>query len=112
MLRLFRLAVSRKIGWIKTHLPHLEPLLLLFSGFQDLERAQEALVNAHHGARIVEFSAVVWRTEQGHQLTLAEEFVAILDDLMRTTDEVHVVFLQESCDHVRAKCERHTAIVF
>jgi hypothetical protein len=38
-------------------------LLLLFSGFQDLERTQQTLVNAHHSTSIVEFTAVVGRTE-------------------------------------------------
>ena len=30
---------------------------------------------------------------------------------MRTTDEVHVVFLQEARNYVRPKCEANTSIV-
>ena len=46
-----------------------------------LERTQQRLVHAHHPARIVEFTAIVRRREDRHQMTLGEEFVAVLDDL-------------------------------
>jgi hypothetical protein len=62
----------------------------------NLERAKQALVDAHHSTRVVEFAAVVRRAEQSHKLPLGEELVAVLDDLMRTADQVHVVFLKES----------------
>jgi hypothetical protein len=77
----------------------------------NLERAEQTLVNAHHGTGIVKLSAVVGRAEQGYQLSLGEELVAIFDDLMSTTNQVHVVLLQESRDNVRSKGERDTAVV-
>ena len=46
-----------------------------------LEGAHESLVNAHHGAGIVELPAVVGRREDGHQLPLGKELVAILNHL-------------------------------
>lgn len=36
-------------------------LRLLFGGLQDLETAHQRLVDRHHAARVVEFTAVVWR---------------------------------------------------
>lgn len=58
-----------------------------------LERTQQTLVDTHHGTRIVEFSAVVGRAEQRHQLPLRKELISVLDDLVRPTDEVHIVLL-------------------
>lgn len=62
-------------------------------GCTNLERAEQALVYAHHGTCIVEFATVVGSTEQGDELTLGEEFVAIFHNLVSATDEVHVVLL-------------------
>ena len=76
-----------------------------------LERTQQTLVHAHHRAGIVKLSAVIGCTEQRNQLPLREELVAIFDDLMRTTDQVHVMFLQESRYHVRTESERNSTIV-
>lgn len=92
---------------------HLAPseLLFLLSRLEDLERAEQALVNAHHGSRIVEFTTVIGRAEQCHQLTLGEELVAVFDDLVGTTDEIHVVLLQESRHHIGPKGKRDTSVV-
>jgi hypothetical protein len=68
----------------------------LWHGHHDwayLERAEQALVDAHHRTGIVEFTAVVGRTEQCHELTLRKELVTILHNLMGTAYEVHVVLL-------------------
>lgn len=81
-------------------------------GGTNLERAEQALVDAHHGTRIVKLAAVVGRTEQGDELALGEEFVAVFHDLVSAADEVHVVLLQEARHHVRAKGEGHAAVVF
>lgn len=77
----------------------------------NLERAEQALVHAHHGAGIVKLAAVVGGAEERHELTLGEELVAVLDDLVSTADEVHVVFLQEAGDDVWAKGEGDAAVV-
>lgn len=87
-------------------------LLLLLRRLEDLEGAQQTLIYAHHRAGVVELAAVVGRREEGHKLALAEELVAVLDDLVSTADQIHVVLLQESRDHVGAKGEANTAIVF
>lgn len=69
---------------------------LLGNGSTHLERTKEAFVNAHHCAGVVEFSAVIRCAEQRHELPLGEEFITILDDLVRTAYQVHVVLLQEA----------------
>ena len=56
-------------------------------------------------------TAVVWSREQGHQLALGKEFVAILDDLMGSSDKVEAVLRQERLDNVLAESEGHTAVV-
>lgn len=70
-------------------------LLLLLGRLENLERAKQTLVDAHHGPCIVEFTAVVGCTEQSHQLSFREEFISVFHDLMCTTYQVHVVLLQE-----------------
>lgn len=87
-------------------------LVQLLLPLTDLEGAEQALVHAHHGARVVKLSTVVGCAEQGHQLTLGEKLVTVFDDLVGTADEVHVVFLQEPGHNVRAKSKGHTAVVF
>lgn len=83
------------------------------SGQTHLERAEQRLVDRHHCAGVVELSAVVpgprnqyelsWkpttergdarRGKEGYELPLSKEFVAVLDDLVRSTNEVHIVLL-------------------
>ena len=54
----------------------------------------------------------VWCGEEGDELALCEELVAVLDDLVGAADEVHVVLLKETRDDVRAEGEGHAAVVF
>ena len=53
------------------------------SGEACLEGAHEVLVHSHHGPGVVELSAIVGRTKDGDELPLAEELVAVLNDLVR-----------------------------
>ena len=46
-----------------------------------LERAQEGLVDTHHGTRVVELATVVRRREESHQVSFGEKFVPVLDNL-------------------------------
>ena len=85
---------------------------LLFVGrLQNLEAAHQRVVDAHHGARVVKLSAVVWRGEERDQLPLVEELVAVLDDLMRAADQVDIVALAELRHDVLSKSERDTTVV-
>lgn len=61
-----------------------------------LERAEETLINAHHGTGIVKLSTVVGSAEESNKLALGEELVPIFHDLVGTADEVHVMLLQEA----------------
>ena len=48
-----------------------------------LEGAHERFIDAHHAAGVVELAAVVGGGEEGDQLTLGEELVPVLNNLMR-----------------------------
>ena len=63
------------------HLPGLREPLPLLRRLEDLERAHERVVHAHHRAGVVELAAVVGRTEYRHQLPASEEFVPVLHHL-------------------------------
>ena len=77
-----------------------------------LERTQQTLVNTHHCASVVKFAAVIWCTEESNQLSFGEELVAVFHNLMRSANQVHVVFLQESRHNIGPEGERHAAIIF
>ena len=86
--------------------------MIVLKGLTYLERTQQALINAHHGARVVKFSAIIRRTEKRYQLSLREELIAIFHDLVGATDEIHVVFLQEARYNVGTKGEGYATVVF
>jgi len=77
-----------------------------------LETAHQGLVHRHHASGIVEFAAVIGSGEKRDELSLGEEFVSILYDLMRSGDEVHVVSVEEFCDDVGAESKRDASVVF
>jgi hypothetical protein len=77
----------------------------------NLEGAKQALVHTHHGTGVVKLATVVRSAEQRNELTLRKELVAILDDLVGTTYEVHIMFLEEPGNDIGAKGEGDTAIV-
>jgi hypothetical protein len=87
---------ERGAAWCETH----------------LEGTQEALVDTHHGASIIEFTAVVRCAEERNQLPFREELVAVFHDLMGAANEIHVMLLKESRYDVRTEREGYTAIVF
>jgi len=78
---------------------------------QDLKRAHQGLINAHHSPTIVKLSAIVGGTENGNQLPLGKELVPILYDLMSSANEIKVVLAQELLSDVSTECERHPTIV-
>lgn len=77
-----------------------------------MEGAEQALIDAHHGTGVVEFAAVVGCAEKRNELSLREELVAVLDNLMGAANEVHIVLLQKARDDIRSEGERDTSIVF
>ena len=87
-------------------------LLLLLSRLENLEGAQETLIDRHHGSSIIELATVVWSREERHELTFGEELISVLHDLVGTAYQVHVMLLQESGNDVRAEGERNTTIIF
>ena len=56
-------------------------------------------------------SAIVWCAKNGHQSSIVPELVPILHNLMCSTNEIHVVLLQESRHNVRSEGERDTSVV-
>jgi len=85
--------------------------LLALDRLQHLEAAHERLVNGHHRSCIVELPTVVGRTENCDELSLREELVAVLHNLVSTNNQVHVVLLQEAAHDVWPEDEGDTAVV-
>ena len=76
-----------------------------------LEGTHQRFVDRHHSSGVVELATVVGRTEECHQLAFGKELVAIFDHLVRATDEIQVVPMQEFGHYVGAKREGNAAIV-
>lgn len=85
--------------------------LLLLCRLQNLERTEQRLIDAHHRTCIVKLTTVVGRREQRHKLPLGKELVAILYDLVCTTNQVHIVLSKESRHHIWSERKRYTTVV-
>merc|ERR1712070_544141 len=85
--------------------------LLALHGLEHLEAAHQRLVDRHHRSRVVKLAAVIRRAEKRDELTLGEELVPILDDLVRAANQVHVHLLQEAGDYIGPEDERDSAVV-
>jgi len=86
-------------------------LLFLLSRFQNLERAQQALIHTHHGSGIVKLAAIVGCAKKRNQLSLGEELVTVFDNLMGAAYQIHVMLLQEPRDDIGAEGERYTTVI-
>lgn len=86
--------------------------LLLFGGLQNLERAHESVINTHHRSSIVKFTAIVGSTKYRHQLSAREKLIAILNNLMRSADQIQVVSSQKLGHNIFTEGERYSAVVF
>lgn len=76
-----------------------------------LEGTHERFINTHHSAGIVKLATIVGSRKQSDQLPFGEKLVSIFDDLMRPTDEVEVMSVQELADHVGSERERYAAVI-
>ncbi|GBE58997.1 ABC1 family protein, putative [Babesia ovata] len=87
-------------------------LKLAHANLNNLERAHERLVDAHHGARVVELPAIIRGTKKRDQTSLGKKFVTVLHHLMGAADEVEFV-LDQKVDHdVGAERERNSSVIF
>jgi len=77
----------------------------------NLEGTQQTLIHTHHCASVVELPTVIWCTEQSNQLPLGEEFITILNNLMSSAYQIHVMFLKETWDYIWSESERYASIV-
>lgn len=76
----------------------------------DLERAHQVAVHHHDGSGVVKLAAVVGRTEDGHQLSIGLELIAVLHDLVCSADEFQPMTRQEVLNDVVAECIRHSSM--
>jgi len=86
-------------------------VLPLICRLENLKAAHESFINAHHSARVVKFTAVVWCAEESDKLAALEELIAIFYDLMRTTDEINIMLLVKLSNNLLAKCKGNAAVI-
>lgn len=77
----------------------------------NLKRAHERLVDGHHSACIIELAAVVRGRKEGNQLPLGKELITVFHDLVRATDQVQIVTIQEFADNISSESEGHSSVV-
>merc|ERR1712048_787234 len=86
-------------------------LLFPFYRLENLETAHQGIVNRHHCTCVVEFATIVWRTEYRDQLAFREELVPVLNNLMRSNNEVHIMLLEKAAYDVGSKDEGNTTVI-
>lgn len=77
-----------------------------------MEGTDEILVYVHEGTVVLELPAVVGRSEHCYQFAFPAEFVALLDYLVGTTNQIDVELGQEGLDYVLPEGEAHSSFVF
>jgi hypothetical protein len=85
--------------------------LLLDSWFENLERAHQSFIHAHHCSSIIELVTIVRGRENSDELSLGKEFVSVFNDLMRSADQIKIVFAQELFDNVSAESEGDSSVI-
>jgi hypothetical protein len=86
----------RSNGSVSTCSCSISDLLLLFSWLKNLETAHQSIVNAHHSAGIVEFTAIVGSGEKSYKLSLSEKLIAVFYYLMSPADQVEIMLFVKS----------------
>jgi hypothetical protein len=89
-----------------TYLGVLGRLAPFFLAVVDLSTWNEQIRSSSTLIRAPELSklpTVVGRREDGDQLALAEELIAVLDDLVGAADQVELIDLEEIGDHVHSE---------
>ena len=86
-------------------------ILSFICRLENLKAAHKSLINAHHCTRVVKLTTIVRCTEESNKLATLEKFVAVFDDLMRTADQIDVMFLVKLSHHLLTKCKGDTTIV-
>lgn len=76
-----------------------------------LKRTHEWIIDWHHSAGVVEFSAVIWSGEQRDQRAFGKELVAVFDDLVGPANQIQVMAVEELRDNVGTEGETHAAVI-
>ena len=56
-----------------------------------LETTDQIFADGHERSSIVKFSAICWCTEDRYELATSEKFVAIINNLVGSTNEIQIV---------------------
>ena len=78
-------------------------LLCPVSTFDDLEGADEILVDEKHARGIVEFSAILRRRKNSYTAPIGTKFIPIFHDLMSSGDKIQVLLFKELVNNIGAK---------
>ena len=72
---------------------------------QNLEGTHKSIIHSHHCSGIVKFTTVVGRRENRYKFSPSEEFITVFDHLMRSHDEIKIMFFKKFLDNFLSKCE-------
>ena len=86
-------------------------IFLFIRWLKNLETAHQSLIHAHHCARVIKFTAIVWCRKKGYQLAFAKEFVAIFNYLVSAANQINVVAVGKLRYDVLAKGKRNTTVI-
>lgn len=82
-------ALGCDLDWLCSRPHHLKRLILsAITEDTHVEGADELVIDDHHGSRIVELTTIMRSGEDGDKPFVGEEFIAILDNLMSSGDQI------------------------
>ena len=76
-----------------------------------MEFAAQRFVDVHDRGIVIELTAIIRRREHSDEIPICEKFKALLDDLMRATNQINLVLLAELLDDGLAEDVGDAALV-
>ena len=77
-------------------------LLHLRLSFKLLNRTHQILTHTHHGTQVSKLTAIIWSWKDRDKLFFESELITLLNNLMRPTNKVELVFLHKKVYHIFA----------
>ena len=102
---------ERSFIWRRLGTTHIRRRVLV-TALQNLERAHQAVIHRHQCPRVIKFAAVIGRAKHCDQRAATEKLISVFYHLVRPTDQIDVIFLEEALDDRLAKSIADASVIF
>jgi len=111
---LLQMLLQNLLGLGVAYFERSEKIYFVFWDLLRLEEskpASQVLRHLHEAGVVLEHSAVVWCAEDGHEVAVREELVAVVHDHVAASYKIDIVLPTEILDNIFVKGEAHTSLV-